>query len=117
MTASVWLCTNPWRHVAMAIKFCTMAACMCASSVWNLLHVTLLIPRILRWLLDFPDNSYTFNIVIGQPGSGFCLQAMTRQYLDLQSVLAGFWGVVTQPSCSVGTGNSVLEIKTLRELR
>ena len=25
----------------------------CVSSVWNLLHVTLLVPRIQRWVLDF----------------------------------------------------------------
>jgi len=24
---------------------------ICGSSVWNLLHITLLVPRILRWLL------------------------------------------------------------------
>jgi len=25
---------------------------ICGSSVWNLLHVTLLMPRIWKWLLD-----------------------------------------------------------------
>ena len=26
---------------------------VCGSSVWNLLHVTLLVSKIFRWLLDF----------------------------------------------------------------
>jgi hypothetical protein len=43
-------CTNP---VARATKLSTVAPNICGSSVWNFLHVTLLAPRILRWLLDF----------------------------------------------------------------
>jgi len=34
-------------------KFCVVAPNICGSLVWNLLHVTLLEPKILRWLLDF----------------------------------------------------------------
>jgi hypothetical protein len=37
----------------MATKFCAVAPNICGSSVWNLLYVTLLSPKILRWLLDF----------------------------------------------------------------
>jgi len=45
-------CTQPGRQVAMAVKFCTVAADICGDSMWNLLHVTLLASRILRWLPD-----------------------------------------------------------------
>ena len=44
---------NPERQVAMATKFHTVAPNICGSSVRNLLHVTLLAPRSLRWLLHF----------------------------------------------------------------
>jgi hypothetical protein len=43
-------CTNP---DARANKFWIMASNICESSVWNVLHVTLLVPRILRHLLNF----------------------------------------------------------------
>ena len=36
-----------------ATKFCTVAANICGSWGWNLLHATLLVPRIWRCLLDF----------------------------------------------------------------
>jgi len=39
--------------VAVASKFCLVAPDICGSSVWNLLCVALVVPRILRWLLDF----------------------------------------------------------------
>ena len=45
-------CTNPGRQVAMATEFCTVASNICVFSVRNLLHVTLLVPIILRWLRD-----------------------------------------------------------------
>jgi hypothetical protein len=41
-------CTNLWRQAAMGTKFCTLALNICGSSVWNMLHVSLLTPRILR---------------------------------------------------------------------
>ena len=37
----------------MATKFCTVVPNIFESAVWYLLHVTLLAPRIFRWLLDF----------------------------------------------------------------
>jgi hypothetical protein len=40
--------TNPGRQVARATTFCTVAPNICGSSVWNLLHVTLQVPRILK---------------------------------------------------------------------
>jgi hypothetical protein len=45
--------TNPGRQVAVATNICAVAPDICGSSVWNLLHVTHLAPRILRRLLDF----------------------------------------------------------------
>lgn len=38
---------SPWR-----VKSCTVAPDICGSSVWKLLHVVLLAPRILRCFLD-----------------------------------------------------------------
>jgi hypothetical protein len=46
-------CTNPRRHVTTATRFCTVVPNIYGSSVWNLLHITLLTPTILRWCLDF----------------------------------------------------------------
>jgi hypothetical protein len=46
-------CTNPWHQVAVATKFRTVAHNTFGSSIWNLLHVTILVTRILRWLPDF----------------------------------------------------------------
>jgi len=40
-------------QVTVATKFCTVAPNIFGSSVWDMLHVMLLAPRILRWLLDF----------------------------------------------------------------
>ena len=44
---------NPGHQLTMATKFCTIVPNICRSSVWNLLHVTLLAPRIWRCLLGF----------------------------------------------------------------
>jgi hypothetical protein len=46
-------CTNPTCQVAMANKLCIVAPNICGSLVWNWLHVTLLVQRILMCLLDF----------------------------------------------------------------
>ena len=43
-------CTNPGLQVAQ-VTFCTVGPYICGASVWNLFHVTLVAPRILRWLL------------------------------------------------------------------
>ena len=39
--------------VTVGAKFCVMVPTVCGSSEWYLLHVTLLAPRVLRWLLLF----------------------------------------------------------------
>jgi hypothetical protein len=49
-------CTNPGRQAAMATNFCKVAPNICGSYEWNLFDVTLLAPRIFRWLLDFWKN-------------------------------------------------------------
>jgi hypothetical protein len=46
-------CTNPGCQVDVATTFCASAPSICGSSVRNLLHVTLQVPRILRLLLHF----------------------------------------------------------------
>ena len=46
-------CTNPVRQVTRAPKYFTMARNICGSSVRNLLFITFLAPRILRYILDF----------------------------------------------------------------
>jgi hypothetical protein len=40
-------------QVAMAIKFRTVASDICGHSMWNLLQVTFMAPRIFRCLLNF----------------------------------------------------------------
>jgi len=44
--------TNPEWFVARAAKFCTVAPNILEASVWNVLHVTLLAPSILNFLLN-----------------------------------------------------------------
>ena len=46
-------CTNPGHQVAQVTKFWMVMPNICGSSVWNLLHMTHLAPRILKWLLEF----------------------------------------------------------------
>jgi len=45
--------TNTGHQNAMTTKFCTVAPNICEALVWSLLSVTILVLRILRWLLDF----------------------------------------------------------------
>ena len=40
-------------HKYRATKFCAVVPNICGPSVWNLLHVTSLVPIILRFVLDF----------------------------------------------------------------
>jgi hypothetical protein len=46
-------CTNPGHQVARATEFCSVAPNVLKSLEWNLVRVTLLALRVLRWLLDF----------------------------------------------------------------
>lgn len=46
-------CTSPGCHFALATRFGTVAPNICASSMWNLLRVAILAPRIVWWFLDF----------------------------------------------------------------
>lgn len=54
--------TNSWRQVTRATKYYTVApnTGACGSSVWNVLHVTILEPRILRGLLIFREIFFEF---------------------------------------------------------
>jgi len=54
--------TNPGGQVAMATEFCTVGSNICGCPVRNLLHVTLLVPRILRWFLDFWEICGSLNL-------------------------------------------------------
>jgi len=64
-------CTSPVHQVAMATRMFAVPPNICGSSAGNLLYVTLLAPRILRWLLDlmkfvhswFRDTSSTSQIM------------------------------------------------------
>jgi len=49
-------CTNLERQIARTIKFRPVGP-MFGSSVWNLLHISPQVPRLLRWLL------YTLQII------------------------------------------------------
>jgi hypothetical protein len=55
-------------RVARATKFCRVAPNICRPSVWNLLHVTLLIPRIFRWLQYFWEfcGTLVFTILLSK---------------------------------------------------
>lgn len=46
-------CTNDGRQVAVATKFCDVAPSIDGFVLWNVLHVTLMAPGILRWLQIF----------------------------------------------------------------
>jgi hypothetical protein len=45
-------CRNCFLQIAMWTEFCLAAHNICFS-IWSMLHVTLLWPRISKWLLDF----------------------------------------------------------------
>jgi len=46
-------CTNLGCQVDVATEFCMVVPIICGSLVWNLQCVTLLVPGILTWFLDF----------------------------------------------------------------
>jgi len=45
--------TNYGGQVAQATKFCTVKHYVCGSTLWILLYVTLMVPTILRLLVNF----------------------------------------------------------------
>ena len=49
----VWGCKNSRWQVAMATSLRRFGSNICDSSEWNLLQVTILVPKILSWILDF----------------------------------------------------------------
>lgn len=48
-------CTNARCQVTVAIKFCMAVPNICGASTWNLLYVTLLMPRILKICAPLPS--------------------------------------------------------------
>ena len=44
---------NSECQVTLVNTLCMVVPNTYGSSVWNLLHVTILVPRIFRWLLEF----------------------------------------------------------------
>jgi hypothetical protein len=52
-THCIQRCKNPWFRVAVTTKFLILASKACASSIWTLLHVTVLASIILRCFVDF----------------------------------------------------------------
>ena len=47
---------HPRCHFAGATNLCTMSPNICGPSIFNLPHVSLLAPRILRWLVDLLET-------------------------------------------------------------
>jgi hypothetical protein len=43
---------HPECQVAVATKLCTVAPNVCGFSIWNMLYVTFMAPRIFKWHLD-----------------------------------------------------------------
>ena len=57
--------TNPGCQVFVANNFFTVARNISWSLVWNLRHVSLLAPRVLRYFLDFLKIcAYLLNIIV-----------------------------------------------------
>ena len=56
------VCKNPTSQVNWVTGFCTMVPNICWSSVWILVHVTFLVPRIVRWMLDFSKSYVPLNL-------------------------------------------------------
>jgi hypothetical protein len=63
--------TLPVPHTA---RFCTAASNFHGSCMWNFVYDTILMPRILRWLLGFVENSSTFPRTIDDCAALCCKQ-------------------------------------------
>jgi len=66
-------CTNSRHQVTQMTKFCMVAPNICRSSVWNLLRVTLLGPRVLRkpQILFFIPCIVKLSCNVNQPNAIF----------------------------------------------
>ena len=74
----------PGHQVPMNNGLCTMAPSICGSSVWDILYVTILSPRILRWLLDFCNICAI--LLIEYPCVVFCAFCKSWKYVQLESL-------------------------------
>ena len=61
-------CTNHECQVAMATKLCAVVTNICGLSVWRVLFVTLLGPRILRYLRRGLSGKYEAMLNISRTG-------------------------------------------------
>jgi hypothetical protein len=57
--------TYPTCQAIMLTKFFMVMPYICVSSVYDLCHVTVLVPRVLKWLLNFLKN--LCSLVLGYP--------------------------------------------------
>jgi hypothetical protein len=68
-------CSEAGIHEPRTTKFCILVPYVCGSTPWNVVYVTLLEPRIVRWSLDFLKNfaplfgSSYFQISTQRPGT------------------------------------------------
>jgi hypothetical protein len=66
-------CTNLGGLVTRETEFCTVVCNIYGSLVWNLLHVTLLAPRILKWHQQFWKTVCPWLTLLSkQPYQGHC---------------------------------------------
>ena len=70
-------CTNSGCQIAQATKFCIVVPNICQSQAQRLLHVTFLVPRILRWSTSFWETSASllYNITATSACSMVVIQA------------------------------------------
>ena len=78
-------CTNSGFQVAWVTKFCMMAPNICEGSVWNVLQVTFLAPRIFMWLLGVLKKSVHPCIM------AFHITPSIVLYILWQAVVIAWW--------------------------
>ena len=86
-------------QVARTTNFCTVAHSICGSSVWNLLQVTFLAPRILRWLIDFL-KIFTPHICCNWAGQSVCREQGLIQNAALRDCLTSETMVYYDHTCT-----------------
>jgi hypothetical protein len=104
--------TKPRCRIVVATKFCTGPPHICRSSVWTLLHIALLAPRILRKPRVL-KNLYSHKIY--QPVSNRTIRHCREPYLSTSSLqnlflfytlILSFHRFLRLPSCPFPTGIS-----------
>ena len=75
--------TNPGHESPWRLNFIRLAPNICGSSIWNFLYVSILTPRILRWLLDFRKicaSLWLFSHLRLGLTIGFCLSGFVTKF-------------------------------------